>query len=195
MAVMARSPFWLYSISAPAPSSLEPHTLSHAVEKAEVFETEDLKSVGGLIAEADFLPGQIEPGQQVVIELGRIHRVRPHSQRDISLIAHRIKTNAPQQPPLPRRLAARQNQTDDQFVVTVQKFRLRVALHMTAHIIDRRSGALNDFRAQGTQARVEHDAVAIAVCAITLKGDASPGFTKTSHHFSKLGLNALEFER
>jgi len=65
------------------PSLQSPHALGHPVEEAEIIEAEGLKGDGGAVAEADFLSWQIKPGQQVVVELFAILRIKPSPATDV----------------------------------------------------------------------------------------------------------------
>ena len=99
--------------------------LCHAVEKIEIIEAEGLKGDAVAVAHADFLTGQVEPGQQEVIKLGLICMIEADRQRHISLVARGVKADAPAMPTVIHWLAARQHQTDAQLVIDVEQIGLR----------------------------------------------------------------------
>lgn len=74
---------------------------------AEKFENDG--SPVSTIVKPNFLPREVEPRQQVVIEFVAIIGIEPHCQRDVGLITHRIKPDAPPQPSVALWLAARRN--------------------------------------------------------------------------------------
>ncbi len=146
---------WVYGSDAP----LQALPFGHTIEKGQVVEAKALEVGAVSVADRDFLLGQIEAEQQVVVEFLGVGGIEPDGDRDVGVASvkqpRRIEPNAPTRMARRGGLEAGQNQVDDQLVVEGQEIGLGIATDVTALFCNGVLGAVDDFRVELTQAAVE----------------------------------------
>lgn len=147
-------------------SALQALPLRHAVEEVQVVKAKAFEVGAVLVADADFLIGQVQPGQQVVVQLLGVGGIEPDGDGDVRIELRRVKPDAPALVAIGRRLAAGQHQADDQLVVQRQQIGLGVAGDVAAQFGDGVLGAGDDFRVQLAQAAVDFQKLGAARAVI-----------------------------
>lgn len=145
----------------PFPSDADP--LSHAAGFSLVLKPEGLEGDYGAAAKPDISPGQVKLGQQVVIEFVLVQMNQPHRQHDIGLIAHRVKSHTPAQPPIALWLATRRNQADDNLIFDSQKLRIQITRQRTIKFGNWRLRSGDDLTMHPAQALGKRDAFQVMV--------------------------------
>ncbi len=136
-------------------AALQSLPLGHAVEEVQVVKAKAFEVSAVLIADADFLLRQVQPGQQVVVQLLGVGGIQPDGDGDVRVELRRVKPYAPALVAVGGGLAAGQHQADDQFVVEGQQIGLGVAGDVAAQFGNGVLGAADDFRVELAQAAVE----------------------------------------
>ncbi|KRH79070.1 hypothetical protein FERRO_01310 [Ferrovum sp. JA12] len=144
--------------------------LGHAVEEGQVVETKAFEVGAVFVADADFLLGQVEPGQQVVVELLGVGGIEPDGHRDVGVAGikepRRIESDAPAQMARWGGLAAGQHQADDQLVVEGQEIGLGITPDVAAQLGNGVLGAGDDFWVELAQAAVDFQVLGAARWAV-----------------------------
>ena len=131
-------------------TALQALPLRHAVEEVQVVKAKAFEIRAVLVADADFLIGQVEPGQQVVVQLLGVGGVQPDGDGDVWVNPLRIKPYSPALVAIGGGLAPCQYQADDQFIVEGEQISLRVSSNPAAQFGDGLLSAADYFRVQLT---------------------------------------------
>ena len=75
--------------------ALQSLALGHAVEEIQVVKPKALEVGAVAVADPNFLVGQVQAGQEVVVELVGVLRIQPHRHREVGVEALSVKPDTP----------------------------------------------------------------------------------------------------
>ena len=134
---------------------MQPLALAHSIKEIQVIKAKALEVAAVAVVQSDLVMGQVQAGDEVVVQLAVVVGIQANGQREIRLQVFGVKANTPAQQPTVGGLAAGQHQADDEFIVEREQVGFAVSSHMTTQLRERLLGARDDFRVQLAQSAVD----------------------------------------